>query len=182
MANRTRSTGAARNFPAPSTTHTTEIRISRLLMSIQEARLTAGLTQEALGYELGRSQAWVNNQETSERPDCEPCILALDRICTATDSVAPIRELARTHAHILVKIAVDIPLSREVADQLARTAHEHADVISASVKALADGTLTPAEYERIHQEITEAQESLAALDSLLKAKANPTRTRKGVAR
>lgn len=140
-----------------------------LLNAMQQALLESGLSQDEVARQMGKKQSWLNVQ-INGGGNFQPAIFTIDRFSEVNDTDVVIAALAHNRGCVLVHIPTDFPGGTDVANQIANTSLENAQVIAATVKAIADGTITQAEYDRIHQQIVENEQALAALDELLQAK------------
>lgn len=143
---------------------------ANLLNAMRDARLNAGLSQEALAYLVKRSQAAIANEESDERTDRTASILKVYEICKTCESIEPVKALGRTLGAIVVPIPDMSPDMADVHEQVSRVLKAVGEAIGAVGEAISDQKVTLAELARCTKEIDEAIESLVAMKAILEAR------------
>lgn len=151
--------------------YTLERRRTELLRSVQDARLEAGMTLEELADALGRSIAFVNNEETGNREDIEPGIAKVDRLCRITKSIKPIEMLARVHNCALIPLPELSPSDTKILNQISSILNKTGKAISVMGEALNDGVVSDSEMQACKREIRDAVEALLKAEANLEARA-----------
>lgn len=155
----------------PTEIYALERRRTELLRSIQDARLEADMTLEVLADTLGRSVAFVNNEETGAREDIEPGIIKIDRLCRTTGSIKPIEALARVNNCALIPLPELSPSDTKILAQISKVLNETGEAIAEMGKALKDGLVTDTELQACKREIRDAVEALLKAEANLEARA-----------
>lgn len=146
-----------------------------LLSSMRDARLNAGLSQEALAYLVKRSQAAIANEESDERTDRTASILKVYDICKACESIEPVKALGRALGAIVIPMPEVSATMPDVYQQVGKVLKEVGEAVTAIGDAVEDQKVTQAELSTCTKEIDEAIESLVAMKTILESCAGRSR-------